>query len=109
MNRRMAKFVQEGSDACSGENFPNELKPILLVEDVARILQIGPEGVRQLIRRRLLPAARLGRRYVIRREKLYEHLGKLEDRRAKSHDDADDAAARAANGLPSRKTPGSGS
>lgn len=80
-----------------------ELPPLLGVEELAEILGITTAGVRAMIRRRELPASKLGRRWIVRREAFLDRLIAQERRRP-----SPDAAARILRGLPHRNPEGRG-
>lgn len=47
---------------------------VLFVRDLADLLQLSPNRVRALLRQRVLPGRRLGRRWVVERDRLLEAL-----------------------------------
>ena len=51
-----------------------DLPPLLRVPDLAELLGITPNGVRALIARGEIPASKLGRQLIVRREALLAHL-----------------------------------
>jgi hypothetical protein len=57
-------------------------KPLLTVEDLAAWLRMTPRGVRSLIERDQIPCAWLGRKRVIVRDQLLEHLAEQARKRA---------------------------
>ena len=59
---------------------PSDLPALLRVPDLARLLGMTANGVRALIARGELPAAKLGRQWIVRRDALLSRLRTLERR-----------------------------
>lgn len=57
---------------------PNDLPPLLRVPDLAAVLGMTANGVRALIARGELPAGKLGRQWIVRRDALMGRLRTLE-------------------------------
>lgn len=89
------------TDAESAREYP-DLKPLLLISDIAALLGLSNEGVRSLIRRGQLPAAKIGKRYVVRRPALLAHLKLEEERQRTQREAADHEARRILSGRPAR-------
>jgi excisionase family DNA binding protein len=66
---------------------PAELPPLLTTPLLAQLLGLSRHGVRAMLRRGELPARRLGKQWVVRREALEAHLKQQElaRRRAAEH------------------------
>lgn len=75
-----------------------DLPPLIRVPALAELLSLTPHGVRAMIRRGELPAVRVGRQWIVRRESLERHLGRLESKPSRHR--AEDAAARLMRALP---------
>lgn len=76
-----------------------DLPPLLWPETLAPYLGMRPDSVRALIRRGILPAAKVGRRYIVRRAALLAFLERGERaRRAPAPEERD--AARILLALP---------
>jgi excisionase family DNA binding protein len=56
----------------------NDLPPLLRVPDLAAVLGMTANGVRALIARGELPAGKLGRQWIVRRDALLARLRTLE-------------------------------
>ena len=80
-----------------------ELPPILTVADLALLLHLSQHGVRAAIRRKELPASRIGRRWIVRRDALERQLMRGEQGRAAAMKATDDSVERAIRGLPARR------
>lgn len=65
---------------------PSDLPPLLRVPDLAAVLGMTSNGVRALIARGELPAAKLGRQWIVRRDALLGHLRAQERSRPASVD-----------------------
>lgn len=73
---------------------------LLTVEDLGRMLSIGPRGARKMLERGEIPSLRLGRRLYVRPADLEAHLAALVEReKAKRSPEA----ARILRGLGRRK------
>lgn len=80
-----------------------ELPPILTVEELAALLHLSAHGVRAALRRRALPASRIGRRWFVRRDALERHLLRAEQSRSAEPNSTNDLVERAIRGLPGRR------
>jgi len=80
-----------------------ELPPILTVEALAALLHLSAHGVRAALRRRALPASRIGRRWFVRRDALERHLLRAEQERTGAPISTGDLVERAIRGLPGRR------
>jgi excisionase family DNA binding protein len=76
----------------------SELAPVLTIEQVADVLQLGRAKVYELVRSGELPAARLGSHYRVLRRSLAAYLGcddtDLTDAREKRREEVDALLAR---------------
>lgn len=77
-----------------------DLPPLLHVPLLAEVLGLTEGGVRAMLRRRELPAARIGRRWVVRREALLRHIRQQEEASAALVRTQATAADRFIRGLP---------
>ena len=69
----------EGAVKSDSHGISQELPPILLVEDMARIFRLTLGAARKMILRNDCgPFVRIGRRLAIRREVFLEHVKRLE-------------------------------
>jgi excisionase family DNA binding protein len=83
-----------------------EIPALLDVPTLASVLGMTEHGARALLRRGELPASRIGRKWIVRREALYAHLQREERLHARRHAAKDEAnPIRALRGLPSRRGP----
>jgi excisionase family DNA binding protein len=80
-----------------------DLPPILTVEELAPLLHLSQHGVRAALRRKELPASRIGRRWIVRRDALERHLVRAEQERAAAPNTTEDMVERAIRGLPARR------
>lgn len=81
-----------------------DLPPLLDVAALAQILGLSEHGVRAMLRRGELPACRVGRKWIVRRDALEAHLRRSERRRREGFGDEGAASAIASlRRLPSRR------
>ena len=76
-----------------------DLPPILRVQDLAPLLGISPTGVRALIRRGRIPASRIGRSLLLRRDAFLAALER-DERSRRPAPAPEEKAARLLRGLP---------
>ena len=83
-----------------------DLPALLTVSLLAPLLGLSEHGTRALIRRGELPASRLGKRWVVRRDALEAHLKRQERRLVRRP--REDAVGRLLRALPARRRRKSG-
>ncbi len=79
----MVVVAQRMFPACMESTYTRTrgIPEILLVEDLAAALAISPQHCRRLLARGVLPGHRRGRRWIVLRHELLEHLaGDVEQR-----------------------------